>query len=387
MQSHDQQSCFQTGHRLENWAVIRPVFKKNLFQLIQTPLSRNQIIPAALFHCFNRILIQDSTTIKLPRGLTAVYPGSINQTGKQAATLRIQACIDIKTSSFKYFDLTPYTRNDQAAAADILPIVEKGDLIIRDRGYYVLTAFKQIQEKGASFVSRLRYPTILFDNNTGKPISLFKKLKKHGNLDIPVRIGNTEKIPGRLIAIKLNPKEARRRIAQLKNHPDRRRNPSKEHLALCAWAIFITDVSSQSLSPENIAKIYAIRWYIEILFKAWKSYCHFEEIPSFATKSMVEASIYAKLIYIVLFFEKLLNPTMRLFNHKWKKQISLLKYLHFINSFAGLIQYGHRKIIPNQYWNTLILRFCTYENRTNRKNYPQQLLDIACINPNQGTLT
>ena len=56
-------------------------------------------------------------------------------------------------------------------------ISKKGDLIIRDPGYFVLEVFGKITDKGAFFISKLRYGIYVYDNN-GKIIDFNNLLKK-----------------------------------------------------------------------------------------------------------------------------------------------------------------------------------------------------------------
>ena len=117
-----------------------------MFVLIRTtnmkskPCFQNQ-----LFSKFRRALVQDSTSIKLDARFAQDFPGSKNQTGKKSATAKIQAVMDILTEQFCYFNITPFTRNDQSASADILKIAQPFDLIIRDLGYFVCAVFKKCQ--------------------------------------------------------------------------------------------------------------------------------------------------------------------------------------------------------------------------------------------------
>jgi hypothetical protein len=293
--------------------------------------------------------------------------------------LRIQTVLELKTTTFLQFALSPYTRNDQAASADILSCLEKGDLVLRDLGYHVTNVFQKIHDNGAFFLSKYHYPVALFDPNTGSRIRLLKKLRKQGNMDIWVRMGTKTTLFVRIVAIKLSKKEALKRRKSLQNHPDRRMHPSKEHLALCAWAIYITNATQQSLPLQIISQVYGLRWQIEVVFKTWKSHCHFKSISPFATKELIEASIYAKLIYVMLFFENLLKPVAKIFQQKSPRNISLLKYLRIMNTCSSLVKMASATATqwPKDYWNQFLIKHCSYELRRDRMNYPQKLMALT----------
>ena len=91
------------------------------------PRARAAALPQGL-RAFQRVLIQDSTLIALCAALAKIFPGSRNQCGTTHGQLRIQALYDLLTQRFLSFGLSGFTRNDQAAAYDILPALQAGDL-------------------------------------------------------------------------------------------------------------------------------------------------------------------------------------------------------------------------------------------------------------------
>ncbi len=78
-------------------------------------------------------------------------------------------------------------------------------------------------------------------------------LKKRGNLDIEVFAGEAEKIPVRLVAIPVDDSIAEKRRRNLRNNRDKRMNPSKKHLFLLGWNLFISNVEKEKLSDKEIA--------------------------------------------------------------------------------------------------------------------------------------
>ena len=125
------------------------------------PVGRD--VPKCL-SSFDRILIGDSTSIGLPEALAPFFPGASNQTGSKQAQLKIQAYYDLRNESFVDFSLSSFRKNDQAASKDILAVAQPNDLILRDLGYFVLDVFKQLDQRGCFFVSRLKTGTCLLAN-------------------------------------------------------------------------------------------------------------------------------------------------------------------------------------------------------------------------------
>ena len=320
---------------------------------------------------FNRIIINDSTGIQLDSKLSGYFPGNRNQTDKKTAILKIQAFFDLLTEQFCYFSFSPYTKNDQKASGDILDIVTAGDLIIRDLGYFVLSVFNQINLLGAYFLSRLRYNVYIYEPNGHTKIDLLKKLKKFVQLDIDVIIGAEKKLPARLVAIPVSEQIAAQRRRRAKR--DRRNNPSKNHLALLGWNIFITNTDRKQLDTQQIAKLYDCRWRIEIIFKSWKSHFNIENMPS-ASLLRVLSYVYAMLIFITIFqtylFVNLYNNRLNYNNN----QLSLFKLSKFLKNqiWAIILFFNNPEIIKEQ-----IFYHCQYEKRNDRINYLQKIASLG----------
>jgi hypothetical protein len=254
--------------------------------------------PAALA-AFGRVLVQDSTTIKLCPKLAAAFPGSRNQRGADHGQLKIQSLYDLLTQRFLSFSLSGFNRNDQAAARDVAGLVHPGDLVLRDLGYFVLATLQQIAQAGAFFLSRLRLDTGLRDAHTGQPLDLLRALKRQGQLDLQVLLGELQ-LPVRLVAVKLPEAVAAERRRKARQNRDRRCRPNARHLALLGWAIFVTNVPRHVWSAQTVAQVYGLRWRIETIFKAWKSHFRLTEVPR-GSAAQLEAMIYARLIFVTIF--------------------------------------------------------------------------------------
>ena len=126
-------------------------------------------------------------------------------------------------------------------------------------------------------------------------------LKKRGNLDLEVFVGEKEKLPVRLIALPVTEEITTERRRKAKTNRDKRCNTSKEHLYLFGWELFITNVDKEILKPADIAKLYFIRLRLEIIFKSWKSCSRIIDIPKDANKIRTESYIYCMLIFVILF--------------------------------------------------------------------------------------
>jgi hypothetical protein len=331
-----------------------------------------------LFSQFKRVIAQDSTNVQLATQLAKFYPGSKNQTNKISAIMRIQTVFDLLNNSFVHLRISPFTRNDQTAAHDILRCLEKDDLIIRDLGYFVLSNLKEIARHKAYFLSRYRHATAVF-STTGEKINLLQELEKNGRVDREVLLGTNTKLPVRLVAVPVNPKVANERRRKLMQNRDRRMKPNKEKLKMQDWVIFITNVEKKVWNTHQVCDIYGLRWRIEIIFKAWKSHFKFQQMPVCKSKYYIESIIFARFIVIVLFFSKFQNLSDSIKTGNNPKHISLLKISSFITANYWILVYFSRFPGSMEILEQLILKFCTYEKRR-RKNYPEIFEKMLSLN-------
>lgn len=334
---------------------------------LATLLSNQALLPFSpipLFAAFNRVLVQDSTALQLPLQLATQYPGPRNWCNIQYATAKIQTIIDLKQNSFLHFQLTPFIKNDQSSAGDILNILKPGDLIIRDLGYFVIPVFKKIINCQAFFISRLKYNSALFDK-TMKRFDILDRLNTSGSLDEWVYLGVHDKLRVRIVAIPLEKSIADERRRKLKHNRDRRMNPSKAHLDLCSWAIFVTNVSEDVWSAQQIKDIYRLRWRIEIIFKSWKSHFKLNQPVWPSNEHFTETIIYTRLIYILIFNTSFFVPMLCESQKKQGPNVSLLKLSNMIAQNISFLN----NIQDSRFVLELIMYFCHYEKRKDRKNY------------------
>jgi Transposase DDE domain len=339
---------------------LQAVLEALLGTLATAPTS----VPAAL-QGFGRVLVQDSTTLQLPEKLTRFFPGASNQKGAQGALLKIQACYDLLSQSFVCFSLSSYRRNDQAASPEVLPLVRAGDLILRDLGCFVLEVFQQIALANAFFLSRLRVGVRLWEADGGTPVNLLRRLRScPGHFEGQFCLGK-EKLLVRVVAIRMPAQVAAQRRRKARQNRDRRSAPSAQRLALLGWAIFITNVPATRLSAKAVAAVYGLRWRIETIFKAWKSYFALTEVPA-SSKSQVEALIYAKLIFITLF--------QVCFWQRWgggkdaqgRPALSLLKVAQAVESYLLVLVLSSLGVDLALAWEQLLNTHCRYECRRRR---------------------
>lgn len=331
-------------------------------------------LPEALQN-FGRVLLQDSTMIKLCPKLAAFFPGSANQRGAKSGQLKIQTIYDMVSQRFVFFGMSGFRRNDQAAACDVLGVLKPGDLVMRDLGYFVVKSLEHISQAGAFFLSRLRLDTNLWDVTGQKPLDLLKLLRHHGRLDREVRLGQEHKLALRLVAVKLPEEVAAERRRRASQNRDKRCRPNKRHMALLGWGIFITNIPKEKLSARTVAQVYGLRWRVETIFKAWKSHFRLTDVPC-GGKSALEAMIYARLIFVTLFSSACgqgwLDP--------WRKEAppprSLLKVAALVGDYLLVLCLLDWDKDIRRGWLMQVGYHAGYERRT-RENFLEKLMKLS----------
>lgn len=356
------------------------LFKQTLNALIGKASGIETIQKQGALAFFKNVYLQDSTYLALPQYLADVYPGAKNHTDKKNAGMKIQAVFNLKNNQMADFSISAFNRTDQAASKDILNLVQPKDLVIRDLGYFVLDVFKDIAQKGAFFLSRLRSNVAVYCPNTGERLNLLGILKKQPCADIDVFIGRNQKLPVRLVAIPVPEHIANERRRKAKNNRDRRCNPSKESLQLLGWEIFVANVKRDIWNPSTLCKVYSIRWRIEIIFKACKSHMSLASIPE-GSKNELDVFIYSQLVNITI-FHAFFDHLNRYMIEKHNRFISMLKlaplFSHVLNAIHTL-HYAATDDEVEEYLSGLLLKHCCYEKRNKRTNYPEQLALLASL--------
>lgn len=332
-----------------------------------------------------RVLVADSTVIPLHPSLAASFPGASNQTCSAQAAARVQAVLDLVTGRFVEFRLGSFRDNDQKAAAWTPRLLRAGDLILRDLGYFTLASLREIAEKGAFFVTRLRLDTTLFRRD-GSLLNLLAELRAATGdiLELPVLAGATAKLPVRMVAVRLGPQEAAERRRKAKADRDKRLKWTEERAELLGWSITLDNLPAE-LAAKQVYPIYALRWRVEIVFKSWKSHLGMRRpLAGSVSEKQARATLYACLIAAALAASC----------HSWLvtrdnvggpggsvPDLSLLKTVPLIAQMLATL------ILPAADDPAALLRqigyHCRYEKRKKRENFMENMRS-AFIDPSRS---
>lgn len=345
--------------RIQNNATA---FAKALLEQVLLQQSAKEFT-AGLFTGFGKVLLQDSTTLRLPQVLSSVFPGNHSR-GEQKAVARIQSIIDIKAMKFIDFVLGSFTQNDQSASSTVTAFVKKGDLVIRDLGYFVLSTFQELIKAEVYFLSRLRFGVNLYDKN-GCALALKDLLKPGKPVDKWVFIGAEKRIWVRLIMLPLPAAKVNEKIRKAKQDRDKRLNHSREYYQWLEYSVYITTVDDNIWAAKDVAKAYRVRWQIEIIFKSWKTGFHLQELlhEGCGNVHRVKVSIYLMLLFICLFMNKIYARYSYAIQKQTNKKISLLKLATFTAQHINEIF-----LLPQIRLKEIITKYCCYDSRHDRIN-------------------
>ena len=349
------------------------------FQSVLAQLIRSRVAAEAWTLCpmYKRILIQDSTIIQLPAKLFARFSGVKNAT-TTTCHARIQGVYDLCAGRFLAFSIDPYTKNDLSVAAEIQ--VNAGDLLLRDRGYFLLSAIAMHKAQGVDTISRYKHKTLLYDAQTREPIDLLALLTRDGKVDRMVLVGENKDLPVRLLAVPVPEEVANLRRMKAKKEM-KGHAPSKDLLALMSWAIFLFTGSNPLITIPQIMALYGLRWRIENIFKTWKSYFSFSHVHQ-VPENHLRILLTARLIMISLCFHHAFVPLGHAIRRHSGQHLSLMKFMRYVRQHPRQLP---RLLVP-RLWNIPFLngvaRYCTYDKRkrpTFVDNVQAIFADLAAI--------
>ncbi|RLA35841.1 MAG: IS4 family transposase [Gammaproteobacteria bacterium] len=308
---------------------------------------------------YGRILVQDSTVIRLPKRLYDDFSG-VSNAHSTVCNARLQAVYDLLAGEFVSFSIDTYSKNDSTAAPELE--LRATDLVLRDRGYLSADEIQRHIDAGADCIYRHKHNTTYEDPQTGKPIDLLAKLRCHGTLDMDVRLSNGTVC--RLVAAPVNEETANLRRRKLKKEQSGHA-PSKELLQLASWTLLLTTIDCNKATFKQLLDLYGLRWRIEIIFKAWKSNMNFAQIHNVSKKQLL-VLLAARLTMVVAFTHFLYRPLSKRMRAGFAREASLMKTIRYFARNPEQIGRAIRMLHGGESDNGLLaalVRYCAYDKR------------------------
>ena len=215
-----------------------------------------------------RIIVEDSTSLVMPKKNAKSFPAHGNAYGETAG-LKLDLAYDLMSGQCVSNTIEKATEQDKSIGKETTSLVQKGDLFLRDMGYFFIEGFSFLEEQGAHWVSRFPANCNL-TNTDGKSLEDVLRHAKGDVVDIPVFIG-AERHEARLVAVRADKELAdKRKRERRKKCRENGKTASKDKLTRDEWHLMVTSLSPEQASVEELGHLYTTRWSIELQFRALK---------------------------------------------------------------------------------------------------------------------
>jgi len=240
---------------------------------------------------FTDLVVVDSTVIRLHELLEKYYKAC--RTNHSKSALKLNMVISV-------FGISPRTiriASEKTWEGKLLRVGPwvKGRLILFDMGYSDNNLFDRIERNGGYFITRLKdnaNPKILFSH------------RAHRGRTVAIEAMKLKSVLARLKRKEID--------VQIEAQTKRRvYNGHRKKATTCfrlvgvrddetgCYHLYVTNVPAEYMNPENIARTYAARWEVELIFKELKSFYRIDQLPS-ASKPVVESLIYTAILTLVI---------------------------------------------------------------------------------------
>ena len=243
-----------------------------------------------IFGEIREVLCIDSTVIRLHDALATCWPAC--RTNHTLAAVKLHTVLNVRGVGPQRIKLTAERVHDG-------PVLRagqwvKGRLLLFDLGYFRYSLFAAISEQGGFFLTRLK------ENANPRLLRLHRR---HRGRAVAVDGMRLREVRSRLRRAVL---DAEAEICfQRRRYAGRRRTATMRLRIIGLWDEvrevhhwYITNLPPERVRAEDIGKLYAARWTIELLFRELKSSYQLESMPS-CKSHVVEAFLYASFLTLL----------------------------------------------------------------------------------------
>lgn len=256
-------------------------------------------VPILLRFC--GVYLWDATTLTLPDCFAALLPGCGGRVATNTrAALKIQARWEFTTGRLDWLALTPGKASDRAAAVDAPPL-PRGALRLTDLGYFSLTLLAALIPQGVFVLCRFpAQPLVFVADRAGMAVGDLLAQERADRVDCAVTLGARDRVPCRLLAVRVDAATAERRRRQWRKEAQREGHTVRaSRLAMAEWDVWLTTVPAERLTLSEARVLIGLRWQIELVFKRWKSGAGLDRSRSAQPERML-CEVYAKLLAILI---------------------------------------------------------------------------------------
>lgn len=219
-------------------------------------------------------------TPKVQRRVRAVDATSISEPGSTGTDWRIHYSINLATLQCDFFLLTDVGGGETWRRFP----VDRGDIMLGDRGYSTPVGVRHVAAAGADVVVRWNRQALpLFDGQRKSldAVKLARKLKADESKQWAAWVtgGQNKWIQGRLIIVRRSKQAAALALKRLKRQAVRKQKTVSAKSLEATQYFFIWTTLPSSWSCQTVLDLYRSRWQIELAFKRMKSIMGLGHLP------------------------------------------------------------------------------------------------------------
>jgi Transposase DDE domain len=247
------------------------------------------------------VMVLDSTTVPLPDSLSCRWPSVTSETAVSGtASLKLHVRFDLLHGTLQGPVVQAGRSSDRSAPSAQAPLPLHA-LHLADLGYFDVDRLQRLHAEGVYWLTRWLPKTQFFDaSGTKQTITALLEKENRAAIDIPIELGKGQRLPCRLLVIRVPANVAARRRERLqKDIQHRKRKAHPDRWTLTEWTVYVTNVPDHLLNLPEAQVIARCRWQVELLFKLWKHYGRIDESRS-QRPWRILCEVYAKLLGMVV---------------------------------------------------------------------------------------
>ena len=240
---------------------------------------------------FVDLIVADASVISLHDFLASHYQAC--RTNHTKSALKLHLVMSVLAASPRTVQI--FSERVHEVKKMIIGPWVRGKLLLMDLGYYSFSLFERIQRNGGFFISRVK-TNANFEIATSHLVCKGRSMQLEGKKlqDVLPKLKRQTVDLEVWVPIKRRPYGGWQttvfetfRLVGVRNN-----DTGKYHL-------YLTNVPTEELSPEDIARVYAARWEVELLFKELKSGYRLDEMPS-SKRHVVESLVYVAILTLTV---------------------------------------------------------------------------------------
>ena len=244
--------------------------------------------------------------LALVRACRAVDATTVTEPGPTGSLWRVHWSVNLATLQCEFFAVTDVHGGEKFARFPI----EKGQLVMGDRGYSTPTGIDSVRERSGHVLVRVNPISLpLYALKEGRRMNVLARVRG-------MKVGQIRAWPawvkgpgdrwhrGRLVAVKRSLAATRRELRHRRNiskSQDRQLGPRAK--ALARYVLIWTSIPVAELSARRVLRYYRLRWQLELVFKRAKSIMGLGQLPKYSDASS-RAWLNGKLL-VAMLVEKL----------------------------------------------------------------------------------